>query len=104
VSTKNSIIFNQFFSSKFGLSGGTIPDNSWIGGYSNSYANPGLYLNECWLNGETHTFGLPEGAIRPEKKYNGNVYGCGLILDPDHKMTIFFTLNGQLLGKFLLIY
>jgi hypothetical protein len=42
---------------------------------------------------------LPEGANRPEKKQYGNVFGCGLVLDPDNKLAIFFTLNGQLLGK-----
>jgi hypothetical protein len=44
---------------------------------------------------------LAEGAIRrPEKKKYANVYGCGLVLDPENKLSIFFTLNGNLLGEF----
>jgi hypothetical protein len=29
-----------------------------------------------------------------------NVFGCGLLMDPDNKLTTFFTLNGILLGEF----
>jgi hypothetical protein len=56
----------------------------------------------CWLAGEYHPFELPEGAIRPKMKKNGNVYGCGIVLDPNNKLAIFFTLNGQLLGELML--
>jgi hypothetical protein len=45
---------------------------------------------------------LPEGAIRPEEKEYGNVYGCGLVLDTQDKLWIFFTLNGKLLGELVL--
>jgi hypothetical protein len=62
----------------------------------------------CWLAGETHLFELPEGAIRPEIKEYGNVFGCGLVLDPGNNLAIFFTLNGMLMGElvmdFLRIY
>jgi hypothetical protein len=46
---------------------------------------------------------LAEGtsAIRPRRD-NTNVFGCGLVLDPEDKLCIFFTLNGQLLGEFVL--
>jgi hypothetical protein len=82
-----------------GLSDGCIPDNSWIGEYSNSYAVPTGYFHGCRLARETHHFELPEGAIRPRWKRNGmNVSGCGLVLDPEEKLWIFFTLNGNLLG------
>jgi hypothetical protein len=58
-------------------------------------------LNECWIAGEEHRFELPEGADRPRQKKDGtdDVYGCGLVLDPENKLAIFFTLNGQLLGE-----
>jgi hypothetical protein len=98
-------IINQFFSSNVGLSGAIADNNSWIGHNSNSYALPsGWYVDECWLAGEPHRFEFefPEGAIRPERKNNGNFFGCGLVLDPDGKLTIFFTLNGQLLGNLIL--
>jgi hypothetical protein len=48
---------------------------------------------------------LPEGAIRPRRvlaRGSINVFGCGLVLDPENKLAIFFTLNGQLLGEFCL--
>jgi hypothetical protein len=45
---------------------------------------------------------LPEEAIRPQMKEHGNVYGCGLVLDPDNKLWIFFTLNGILMGELAL--
>jgi hypothetical protein len=90
-----------------GLSGVVIPD--WIGRDSNSYAIPivGHHCIACRLAGERHRFELPEGAIRPDTKENGNVFGCGLVLDSEDKLAIFFTLNGQLLGKlmtFIYIY
>jgi hypothetical protein len=51
------------------------------------------------LFGEIQFSELPLGA-RSESK--GNVYGCGLLMHPDNKVTIFFTLNGFLLGEFFL--
>jgi hypothetical protein len=82
-----------------GLSDAT--DNSWVGRNSNSYAILiiGHYCYRCWPAGEIHHFELPVGANQPEMKEYGNVYGCGLVLDPDNKLAIFFTLNGQLLGE-----
>jgi hypothetical protein len=70
--------------------------------YSNSYAIPNyINFNDCWLAGERHQFELPEGAIRPRWKYNSiNVFGCGLVVDSEDKLAIFFTLNGQLIGEF----
>jgi hypothetical protein len=49
-----------------------------------------------------HLFELPEGTVEPEMKEYGNVFGCGLVLDPDNKLTIFYTLNGKLLGELML--
>jgi hypothetical protein len=100
--------FTQFFRAWVGLSG-TIADNLEIGRYPNSYAIAipifGGFRHHCrcFLAGEYHRFELPEGAIRPKINQFGNVFGCGLVLDPDNKLAIFFTLNGQLLGKILSI-
>jgi hypothetical protein len=55
-----------------------------------------------WLAGERHRFELPEGRAMPEFKEYGDVYGCGLVLDPEGKLSIFFTLNGQLMGELML--
>jgi hypothetical protein len=59
-------------------------------------------LDTCLLAGERHSFEFPEGAIRPEMKEHGNVFGCGLVLDPKDKLAIFFTLNGILYGEVML--
>jgi hypothetical protein len=98
--------FSQFFRSDFGLSDGVNrddEDNSWLGDYSNSYAIQTGYLYACWLAGESHNFEFPEGAIQPRWKSNGsNVMGCGIVLNPEDKLWIFFTFNGQLLGELAL--
>jgi hypothetical protein len=84
-----------------GLSNETVIDE-WIGEYPNSYAILTV-LNCCRLAGEAHLFQLPDGAIKPERKENDtNVYGCGLLMDPNDKLAIFFTLNGTLIGNFIL--
>jgi hypothetical protein len=35
-------------------------------------------------------------------KENGNAFGCGLVLNPEDNLAIFFALNGQLLGELVL--
>jgi hypothetical protein len=94
--------FSIFSGVWIGLSSGTIPASEVIGWYRNSYAILDCVETEYYLAGEPHDFQLPEGAIRPEMKEYGNVFGCGLVLDPENKFAIFFTLNGQLLGEFYL--
>jgi hypothetical protein len=83
----------------------TPTENELIGGYPNSYAISisTRYCNWCHLAGEHHRFQLPDGAIQPKlMKENGtNVYGCGLVIDPNDKLAIFFTLNGILMGLLL---
>jgi hypothetical protein len=46
-------------------------------------------------------FESPEGA-QPTERNGINVLGCGLVLAPNNKLCIFFTLNGTLLGKLML--
>jgi hypothetical protein len=87
---------------RIGLSSGNIPNGTLIGVCPNSYAISFCFNTACYLTGELHRFQLPEGAIRPEIKENRNVYGCGLVLDPENNLTIFFTVNGKLLGEFCL--
>jgi hypothetical protein len=53
------------------------------------------------LFGEDLLLEVPVEA-RPESIVQGNVFGCGILMDSDNKMTAFFTLNGILLGEFLL--
>jgi hypothetical protein len=93
------LTFTQFLRRFVGFSRGAIPYR--ISQNSNSYAIPivGHHVYGCWLAGDVHHFELPEGAIHPIwKTDNKNVLGCGLVLEPDNKLAIFFTLNGQLLG------
>jgi hypothetical protein len=33
----------------------------------------------------------------PPPNFHGNVYGCGILMDPNNKLTTFWTLNGILL-------
>jgi hypothetical protein len=44
------------------------------------------------------------GIIRPEVKDTGNVIGCGILINPDDKLAIFFTLNGILIGSVLIFF
>jgi hypothetical protein len=98
-------LFLTIFRWTVGLSDGANPDydNSWIGRYQNSYAIPTGRLSYCLLAGDHYQFELPEGVIQTKLKDNrSNFYGCGLVLDPEDKLWIFFTLNGQLMGEFVL--
>jgi hypothetical protein len=76
-----------------------------LGEYPNSYAisNVTGLLKWCRIAGSVRVFQLPtDDAIKPVPKENGtNVYGCGLVMDPNDKLAIFFTLNGILLCQFL---
>jgi hypothetical protein len=85
---------------------GTIPDddNLWEGQFLNSYAmQTGLLNYRCRLAGARHPFELPEGSVRPTwNRYSVFVYGCGLVLDPEDRLAIFFTVNGKLLGELML--
>jgi hypothetical protein len=51
------------------------------------------------LAGQHHRYVFPNGVIRPEWKETENVAGCGILMNPDDKLTIFFTFNGILLGS-----
>jgi hypothetical protein len=60
----------------------------------------------CYLSCEHHIFEFecPRDsgeAIRPEWKPNGNIIGCGLLLYLNDKLSIFFTVNGKLMGLFI---
>jgi hypothetical protein len=71
---------------------------NWFGDFLNSYAiSTGWH--SCRLNGRYIHFEYPDPAIRPEKKNYLDVFGSGLVLDPKDKLSIFFTLNGKLMGE-----
>jgi hypothetical protein len=53
----------------------------------------------CLLSGHEHFFEWPTGAIKPILYGCWDVFGCGLVLSPDDKLAIFFTINGILMGQ-----
>jgi hypothetical protein len=97
---------NNFSKSEFslysgyfvGLSDGQNCDGFSLGITPNSYciSDGGIYyymsgVGECrfeWQNG-----------VFPKLIGPGNVAGCGLVLNPKNKLSIFFTWNGILLGN-----
>jgi hypothetical protein len=74
----------------------------FLDGAPNSYANIGYDFDTCWLSGTHHCFKWPDGAIKPIFNCMGDVLGCGLLLNPENQLSIFFTGNGILLGQSLL--
>jgi hypothetical protein len=94
-------LFNHFSDVRIGLSDGVIPNQN---NPSSFFFRPNICVlflpkDYCfyYITAEDHLI-LPEGA----KKYDSsrNVYGCGLVLDPEDKMAIFFTSNGMFIGSF----
>jgi hypothetical protein len=81
-----------------GLSSGNVPDAYVVGYLPNSYAFEDD-CDRCWLSGKSHDFEWPNGAIEPTWNRMGDVVGCGLLLNPANKLSIFFTGNGHLMGQ-----
>jgi hypothetical protein len=87
-----------------GLSNGKAPPHGEsVTSNPNSYMYPCRH-DHCWLSGQKHLFERPKEAAKPaavEWKFGkepGHVIGCGLLLSPKNKLSIFFTGNGVLLG------
>jgi hypothetical protein len=74
-----------------------MPDGAVFGKHANSYAINKSCIS-CSLSGKDHRFERP-GGIKLELNGQGDVIGCGLVLSPNGKVAIFFTVNGTLLGK-----
>jgi hypothetical protein len=53
---------------------------------------------------EKHDFPWQNNAFYYGWDYKSNVVGCGLLLDPDNKLAIFFTVNGMHCGQLLVVY
>jgi hypothetical protein len=53
------------------------------------------------LSGWKYQFDWPNGAIKPKWNDQGDVIGCGLLLNPANELSIFFTGNGILMGQSL---
>jgi hypothetical protein len=89
-------IFRRIF---VGLSGGNIPDGAFVGGFPNSFAirdGDDHYL----LAGKSYPFEWPNGATtKPKWNGPGDVLGCGLLLNSQKKLSVFFSGNGILMGQ-----
>jgi hypothetical protein len=100
----NEVILTIFSHVRIGLSDGPISGLGYpyyVGYRPNTYAisSDYYYLFGCSIAGEQHNFTLPRGRNGPRKKNNGtDVYGCGLVINPEDKLAIFFTSNGTLIG------
>jgi hypothetical protein len=91
-----------------GLSNGIIPagvhtrnlHSPDFHGFTTS--NIWAYLNDfCYVSGNRHYFECPNEAIKPKRKWRlGDVVGCGILLNPEKKLAVFFTGNGILMGQF----
>jgi hypothetical protein len=65
----------------------------------NSYGRPVDRLHHsCRLSGTSYDFNPWGEWPRPEWNNHDNVHGCGLLLEPDGTIYIFFTVNGTLMG------
>jgi hypothetical protein len=56
----------------------------------------------CSISGELHPFEGPNGEIKPEWNFWKEAYdtiGCGLLQSPENSLSVFFTLNGILMGQ-----
>jgi hypothetical protein len=108
-------VFDNFRFLYVGLSNGNIPDDQVAENSSHCYGIYDRDHDDYRHNGQRHHYELPAGAIRPEWKAHlpfelpycaikpeykdqGDVIGCGLLLDSENKLAIFFTLNGILRG------
>jgi hypothetical protein len=112
--TPNNLSFGYY---SVGFTDGSNPvAGRYVGGSPNSYG-----ISEkrgCWLSGKEHKLECPCGAIaggrvagqkhnfdRPIGSFDaGDVFGSGLLLNSKNELAVFFTVNGILLGKLLLIY
>jgi hypothetical protein len=71
-----------------------------VGQYPNSYAiSAGYSEYEVWIDDVELKY--EDESILPEFKTNG-IFGCGLVLDPENTLAIFFTVNGRLMGELTL--
>jgi hypothetical protein len=83
-----------------GLPADYILDECHLNFYYLSYG-----CDHCCLSGTKHRFELPNGALKPEwesrrRVSEDEIIGCGILLHSNDKLSIFFTLNGNLMGQF----
>jgi hypothetical protein len=94
--TKNDNFF-PFRGLRVGFSDGAIPD-----GQFSFTAHFHSYFIACYWNSSSVAEGRHTNCLHYPERVSwrgiGDVYGCGIFVDPKDELTIFFTLNGQLVG------
>jgi hypothetical protein len=65
---------------------------------------PNCEYYQFYLAGQHHHIEFPVGVIRPKLKETENVAGCGILINPNDKLAIFFTFNGILIRSILIFY
>jgi hypothetical protein len=80
---------------------GSLEDSS-LDTHPNCYAMPRRWRKEedfYYIDGKKCELEWPEEAVKPKALKGEDVFGCGLLLNPD-KLAVFFTINGTLMGQF----
>jgi hypothetical protein len=97
-----SQFFAQFSWNTIGLSDGNNSGRRFSLGFTLNSYELSSDCDYCYLAGESHKIEWPNGnndadeySIRGKRK----TIGCGILLNPVNKLSIFFTFNGVLLGK-----
>jgi hypothetical protein len=93
----NNLFSSRWYSSVGFTDGSEIPAGC-VGDSPNSY---GIDIDRydkgtLWLSGKEHKLECPTGVIA-----KGDVFGCGLLLNSKNELAVFFTLDGNILGKLL---
>jgi hypothetical protein len=80
-----------------------LPPDRWVGNAPNSYSI-GVPSNgeSCMLAGKRHDFEIEWSNKFTKTKSNGigEVFGCGILMNSNNKLAIFFTSNGKPIGQF----
>jgi hypothetical protein len=56
----------------------------------------------CWIEDDVHVFDWPNYENLPPANGPEDVLGCGLLINPENRVAIFFTSHGMLMGQFIL--
>jgi hypothetical protein len=96
-----TILFSRYGYTSVGFTDGNKTANCTVRFSPNYYgidANVAK-IDSFWLSGKEHELECPTGFIA-----GTNVFGSGLLLNSRNELAVFFTLNGNLLGKLLLTH
>jgi hypothetical protein len=79
---------------------GSLEDSS-LDTHLNCYAMSRRWVKLFYyIDGKKHEFECPDELVKPKALKCEDVFGCGLLLNLENKLFIFFTRNGTLMGQF----